>query len=72
MTTEEMHEEKTPEGLPIIPPLPEPPAYAPDGAIAVCGLCGLRITRVMGYVCSNPRCGVFPRVTCCSTLGAAL
>lgn len=56
---------RTDEWLPVIPPLPEPAAPPPvDGAVAVCGLCGLRITPIMGYVCSHPRCGVFPRVTC--------
>ena len=52
--------EYTPDGLPIIPRLPENPLHptkpAPDGAVAVCGECGLRILPVMGYVCSNPRC----------------
>lgn len=57
--------DRTPDGLPIIPPLPEPPRPRPaDGAVAVCGLCGLRIGRTMGYVCYEPRCGVFPRITC--------
>lgn len=57
--------DKTDDGLPIIPPLPDwpPPPQAPDGAIAVCGQCGLRLMRVMGYVCAHPRCPVFPRVT---------
>lgn len=56
--------ERDDERLPIIPPLPEAPPTPIDGAVAVCGLCGLRIGRVMGYVCHNVRCGVFPRVTC--------
>lgn len=60
----------SPDGLPVIPPLPERPRDLPaDGAIAVCGLCGLRLQRVMGYVCHRDRCGVFPRVTC--STGAA-
>lgn len=54
----------SPDGLPIIPGLPENVPSPADGAVAVCGVCGLRIMPVMGYVCSNPRCGVFPRVTC--------
>lgn len=54
---------RTQDGLPIIPGRPEQPAGPADGAVAQCGVCGLRITPVMGYVCSNPRCGVFPQVT---------
>jgi len=52
------------EGLPIIPPLPEMPRGPADGAIAICGQCGLRIMPVMGYVCGNSRCPIFPQVTC--------
>lgn len=52
------------EGLPIIPPRDPMPQRPADGAVAICGLCGLRVMPVMGYVCSNPRCGVFPQVTC--------
>ena len=52
------------EGLPVIPPLPEPPYQAPDGAVAICGQCGLRIMKVMGYSCSNSRCPVFTQATC--------
>lgn len=55
---------RTTDGLPIIPGRPEHPAGPADGAVAQCGVCGLRIMPVMGYVCSNPRCGVFPVVTC--------
>jgi hypothetical protein len=61
--------QKTHDGLPIIPGRPEQQPVRPaDGAIAQCGVCGLRILPVMGYVCNNPRCGVFPQVTC-STKG---
>lgn len=56
--------QRTQDGLPIIPGRPEQPAGPADGAVAQCGVCGLRILPVMGYVCSNPRCGVFPQVTC--------
>lgn len=55
---------QTHDNLPIIPGLPEPAPQPADGAIAQCGVCGLRIMPVMNYVCTNPRCGVFPRVTC--------
>lgn len=50
--------------LPIIPPIDPFPHRPADGAVAICGLCGLRVMPVMGYVCGNPRCGVFPQVTC--------
>lgn len=52
------------EGLPVIPPLaPADPAPA-DGAVAICGACGLRLQPVMGYVCSRPGCPVFLNATC--------
>jgi hypothetical protein len=35
---------------------------------AECGVCGLRLDQVMGYVCNNQNCVVFPQVTC-STKG---
>ena len=54
----------THDGLPIIPGRPDNPAVPADGAVAQCGVCGLRIPMVVGYVCSNPRCGVFPQVMC--------
>ena len=56
--------QKTHDGLPIIPGRPDVKPSPADGAVAQCGVCGLRITLVMGYVCNNPRCGVFPQVTC--------
>jgi hypothetical protein len=52
------------EGLPIIMPIPEPKPMPADGAIAICGLCGLRIKAVMHYSCSYPRCPIFVKVTC--------
>lgn len=43
--------------VPVIEPLPPPPPPRnPQGVIAICGQCGLEITRVMGYVCHNQRC----------------
>ncbi len=54
----------SPDGLPIIPGFPDNIQRPADGAVAVCGVCGLRVMPVMHYVCSNPRCGVFPKVTC--------
>ena len=47
--------------LPVIPPLPEPPI---DGAVAICGECGIRLLSVMHYYCNHPRCPCFPRITC--------
>lgn len=58
-----MHE-RSADGLPVIPPRDPLPQRPADGAVAICGLCGLRVMPVMGYVCSNPRCGVFPVATC--------
>ena len=52
------------EGLPIIPPLPELPKTPADGAIAICGQCGLRIKPIMGYSCSKSRCPIFPQIKC--------
>lgn len=60
-----------PDGLPVIPALPEPendwmkrikPPPA-DGAVAICGECGRRIGRVESYCCANIRCPVYPKVT---------
>ena len=44
--------------IPIIPKLPpaDPGPYDPNPVVAICGECGLRIQRVMGYVCQHPRC----------------
>jgi len=52
------------EGLPIIPALPKARKQAADGAIAICGECGLRIKPIMGYVCGKSRCPVFPTTSC--------
>jgi hypothetical protein len=49
----------TEDGLPIIQPIKRDwptQTSAPDGAIAVCGVCGLRIMPVMGYVCTRGDC----------------
>ncbi len=53
----------TDDGLPIIEPYPAPQPSPVDGAVAVCGQCGLRIMPVMGYVCQQTRCPVFTQVT---------
>ena len=46
------------EGIPIIPRLPDHVGrtFDPHRVVAICGECGLRLTAVMGYVCSNTRC----------------
>ncbi len=51
--------------VPVIPPLEGPDLPCdPNPVVAKCGQCGLNLHRVMGYVCSHPRCPCFPRVTC--------
>lgn len=58
------HKQKADElGVPCIPPLPEKTPHYSD-TVAVCGQCGLEIKQVMGYVCNNSRCPVFPKATC--------
>lgn len=59
-------QKQTDDGLPIIQPIkPGAPHRAPDGTIAVCGQCGMRIMPVMGYVCPRPNCPCgFRGVTC--------
>lgn len=43
--------------IPVIQKLPELPEVTdPNPVVAICGECSLRITRFMGYVCTNPRC----------------
>lgn len=54
-----MTDKYTEDGLPIIGPLPDEPKKAPDGAIAVCGECGMRIHEVMHYYCTHSNCPVF-------------
>lgn len=51
------------EGLPIIGPLPDNPKPSVDGAVAICGTCGIRIYRLMSYSCPNERCPVFSRAS---------
>lgn len=53
-----------PDNLPVIPRLPEPAPRPADGAVAICGACGLRILPVMGYVCGRLDCPCFLQVTC--------
>lgn len=44
----------------LIPKLPTP-IYETEYE---CGECGMTFRGAMGYVCSNPRCPVFPVITC--------
>ena len=50
-----------PDNLPVIPPLPANYTRPADGAIMLCGACGMRILQVMGYVCQQPDCPVIAR-----------
>lgn len=51
--------------IPIIPKLPDDhPRPHPDEPWAICGECGMELRGVMGYVCPNSRCPVFPHVYC--------
>lgn len=52
-----------PDNLPVLGPLKPAPTMPADGAVAICGQCGLRILRVMGYVCYNSNCPIQLRVT---------
>jgi len=47
-------------GVPLIPKIqPEKKPLNPEGVISVCGQCGLKIKRVMLYVCTHRNCPVF-------------
>ena len=43
---------------PITPPIPYDPTIPiiPNPVISKCGKCGLELSQVMGYVCSQPNC----------------
>ena len=53
-----------PDNLPVIEPLPARTVGPADGAVAICGKCGMRILPVMGYVCGSIDCPVFQKFTC--------
>lgn len=42
---------------PTIPTIPVPQPTR-------CGVCGLEIENLTGYVCNNTACPIFPRITC--------
>lgn len=49
--------------IPVIPSKPEP-SIDPNPVVAICGECGIEVRQVMGYVCYNSRCPIFPQVIC--------
>lgn len=61
------NEINNPDNLPVIPKLPIRKVPPVDGAVAICGECGLRILPTMFYSCPNANCPVFQQSTC-STL----
>jgi hypothetical protein len=52
-----------PDNLPVIPARIPTPAPVGDGAVAMCGACGMRLYTVMHYVCVRSDCPLTPRVT---------
>lgn len=50
--------------LPIIKSFPEFHKTEPNGAVDVCGECGMRIKPVMGYSCPKNNCPVFRKAIC--------
>lgn len=52
--------------VPIIPPINVPidntPTYNPT--VAICGVCGIEMKQIMGYVCPRNDCPCFTRFTC--------
>lgn len=48
-------------GQPRPPYVPQYPQYDPR---ETCPKCGMKISGVMGYVCSSPNCPTFVQVTC--------
>lgn len=57
-------DEEKRQNIPVIPPV-QVPDKKPNPVVAVCGACGLRIHKVMGYCCPHPDCPTgFGSVTC--------
>lgn len=51
------------------------PPYVPQPNMSVketCPKCGIKISGVMGYVCSSPNCPTFPQVTCGTAMTGAV
>lgn len=40
------------------------PAQTWEKPEPTCSKCGMKLGQVMGYVCPNPDCPTFPKVTC--------
>lgn len=67
-----MNDNKTPKqvadelGVPLIPPVSDKPwkpeDIEPNPVVAVCGQCGLKIHKTMGYNCPHPKCPLSPRI----------
>lgn len=51
------------EKSPYSPSYP-PPAPGPSFPPTTCSRCGMRLDRVMGYVCSDIHCPTFTKVYC--------
>lgn len=53
--------------MPMPPPYIPPPTTSPNWTLELkeyCPKCGIKVSGVMGYVCSSPNCPTFPQVTC--------
>lgn len=48
-------------GVPVIPPLDKKPDIGPNPTVAVCGVCGIELKQVMGYVCGRDDCPCFSK-----------
>ncbi len=51
---------------PSYPPLTPGPSFPP---YTTCSRCGMRLDRVMGYVCNDSQCPTFLRVTSVTNTG---
>jgi hypothetical protein len=48
----------------VIPGGPTYPATPVPAKYSYCPVCGIKLYEIMGYVCGNQDCPVFPQVTC--------
>ena len=56
----------------VVPPFIDPIPFAPlvpNPIISKCGKCGLEMSQVMGYVCSDPMCPTGLGPTMCNSTG---
>lgn len=51
-------------GIPNYPHIPPSFPTPETQLMRNCSRCGISLTGVMGYVCSDAQCPTFPRVTC--------